>query len=404
MTFHQRRRLFGLAGTLTLTGALMSASLDGQASMPAQDSAPHAVTAPAGKGATASTRHPAAQAGRSLFWDELAASSADAWQRLRSGFQWQDQWRQRAADKRVQYWIDRYRKSPHNIAEISERARPWLGWIIQSVEERGLPGEIALLPFIESAFDPRARSRMGAAGLWQIMPRTGDALGLLRTRGWDGRLDVVRSTRAALDYIELQAEQWYDGDIELSLAAYNAGAGTVNKARRRAIISGKNGEYWDLALPSETMNYVPKLLAIAAIIDDPERYGIALPAIDAAPAFARIRVTRPLALDTAAMHLGIPSRRLAALNPGLKGGTAHPGQVRELLVPADRKPRLMAALSTPDTPTPQHSSDNVHVVQRGDTLTRIASQHAVSPVDLARWNGIGYSDTLQPGQQLTMSK
>lgn len=394
MTLFQRRRLFGLAGTLGLTGALMSVSSLGLASMATQDGPSPARIAQQFEDVT----------NRYAFWDELAVSSADAWQRLRNGFQWQDKWQHRAAEKRVQYWIERYRQSPHNIAVISERARPWLGWIIQSVEARGLPSEIALLPFVESSFDPLAQSHMGAAGLWQIMPRTGDALGLQRSRSWDGRLDVVRSTGAALDYIELQADQWYDGNIELSLAAYNAGAGTVNKARRAAIIDGKGGEYWNLSLPSETMDYVPKLLAISAIINDPEKYGVTLPTIDATPTFARVRVTSPLKLDTAARHLGIATRKLAELNPGLKSNTAHPGQVQELLVPADREPRLLAALDTQTTPTPFINPDSMHVVQRGDTLSMLASRHAVSSADLARWNGIRHGDPLQPGQQLTMSE
>lgn len=392
MTFYQRRRLLGLAGTLSLTSALMAASFDGQAAAPTTSN--FVLPSTAYTTNSSSTK----------LWNELAVNSTDAWERLRGGFAWQGQWQQQAGEQRVRYWINRYLESPRNIAAISERARPWLGWIIQKVEARGLPSEIALLPFVESAFDPNAQSHMGAAGLWQIMPRTGDALGLQRSRNWDGRLDVVNSTRAALDYIELQAEQWYEGDLELSLAAYNAGAGTVNKARRAASGHGKGDSYWDLALPSETMDYVPKLLAITAIINDPEKYGITLPEISAAPAFASVRVTTPLSLDTAARHMGIGPQQLAELNPGLKGDTAHPRHVRELQVPIDRQPRLVAALNQQSTPAPFNSSDSIHVVQHGDTLSRIASRHAISPIDLARWNGIRHSDTLQPGQQLTMSE
>lgn len=389
MTFYQRRRLLGLAGTLSLTSALMATSFDGLAATATQSIIPQSA---------------AYTASRSQLWNELAVNSTDAWERLRGGFAWQGQWQHQAGEQRVRYWINRYLKSPRNIATISERARPWLGWIIQKVEARGLPSEIALLPFVESAFDPNAQSHMGAAGLWQIMPRTGDALGLQRSRNWDGRLDVVNSTRAALDYIELQAEQWYEGDLELSLAAYNAGAGTVNKARRAATGRGKGETYWDLSLPSETMDYVPKLLAISAIINDPEKYGITLPAIHSAPAFASVRVTSPLSLDTAAMHLGIGIHELAELNPGLKTGTADPRHVRELQVPIDRQPRLVAALNEPSAPASFNSADGIHVVQYGDTLSRIASRHAISPIDLARWNGIRHNDTLQPGQQLTMSE
>ncbi|WP_027966807.1 transglycosylase SLT domain-containing protein [Halomonas halocynthiae] len=393
MTFYQRRRLLGLAGTLSLTSALMATSFDGLASVSTQHTIPPTTTYSAG-----SVNSP-----QTTLWSELEVESTDAWERLRSGFAWQETWENQAGEQRVRYWINRYLESPRNIAMISERARPWLGWIIQKVEARGLPSEIALLPFVESAFDPNAKSHMGAAGLWQIMPRTGDALGLQRSRSWDGRLDVVNSTRAALDYIELQAEQWYEGDLELSLAAYNAGAGTVNKARRAATAQGNGETYWDLALPSETMDYVPKLLAISSIINDPEKYGIDLPAINTTPTFASVKVTAPLTLDTAAKHLGITSQQLAELNPGLKSHTAHPRQVRELQVPVERQPLLVAALNQ-QVPASQTVSDAIHVVQRGDTLSRIASRHAVSPIDLARWNGIRHNATLQPGQQLTTSE
>ncbi len=333
------------------------------------------------------------------FWDALALEPQDAWSRLSEAFQWQAD----ADHPRVQHWIEHYRHSPHNIAEITERARPWLAWITERVEERKLPGEIALIPFIESSFDPTARSHRGASGLWQFMPGTGNALGLHRGGGYDGRLDVARSTHAALDYIEMQAEQWYEGDIELSLAAYNAGAGNVNRARSAALAQGKAGNYWDLDLPRETMNYVPKLIAIATIIADPERYGVALPEIEAEPAVAEVPVTRSLALGEAAQLAGVSRSELEELNPGLLGNRADPRRVTRLLVPAESATQMVARLrsDTPDRATGR--SDETYVVRRGDSLSAIASRHSVALADLARWNGIERPDTLQPGQQLTLS-
>lgn len=394
MTYHTtRRRLFGFASALALTGALMATGSDSRAS-----TLPPAPLAPTD---TAASDGPGVVPGQH-FWDALALKPQTAWSRLRDTFQWQAQWQPEDRHPRVQAWIDHYRARPHNIVEITERARPWLAWITEQIEARQLPGEIALLPFVESSFDPRARSYMGAAGLWQIMPRTGEALGLRRSGAWDGRLDVVNSTRAALDYIELQADQWYEGDIELSLAAYNAGAGTVNRARRLALSRGRPGHYWDLDLPGETMDYVPKLLAISAIIADPARHGVSLPEIDQAPAFAQIPVTRALSLSEAARLAGVPHGQLAELNPGLLASRANPRQVRRLLVPADRAERLLAALDTRQAPDAD-GAPRIHVVQRGDTLSAIASRHAVAMVDLARWNDIRRLDTLQPGQQLTLS-
>ncbi|MCA1770822.1 MAG: transglycosylase SLT domain-containing protein [Halomonas sp.] len=267
-----------------------------------------------------------------------------------------------------------------------------------------MPGEIALIPFVESSFDPTARSHRGAAGLWQFMPGTGDALGLRRVRGYDGRLDVVASTRAALDYIELQADQWYEGDLELSLAAYNAGAGTVNRARRNAVSSGNGDDYWSLNLPRETMNYLPKLKAIAAIVDNPDKYQVALPVIEDAPAFAKIPVNRPLGLDEAARLSGASRDELAALNPALSNGTAHPGQARVLLVPTDRADTLMARLETPaSSPSPAGSDETRYVVQSGDSLSAIASRQGVSVSQIRQVNGLN-GDMLQPGQVLDLPR
>ncbi|TDR57359.1 membrane-bound lytic murein transglycosylase D [Halomonas ventosae] len=391
MTYHTtRRRILGFTSCLALMGSLMATTGNSQASPTPQrafkdDSASHKA-------------QPATLPANQTFWDALALEPRDAWSRLAEGFQWQEDVEQ----ARVQHWIDHYRQSPHNIVEITERAKPWLAWITERVEERGLPGEIALIPFIESSFDPTARSHRGAAGLWQFMPGTGHALGLRRGGGYDGRLDVGRSTHAALDYIEMQAEQWYEGDIELSLAAYNAGAGTVNRARSAALSRGKDGSYWDLKLPRETMAYVPKLIAISAIIAEPERYDVELPRIEAAPAVAEVPVTRPVDLGEAARLAGVSRAALADLNPGLLGNRADPRHVKRLLVPADSAERLVARLSGNATRRAA-AGDDVYVVRRGDSLSAIASRHAVALADLARWNGIERPEALQPGQQLTLS-
>ena len=245
------------------------------------------------------------------FWEALVLEPQDAWSSLRSSFQWQEKNLPADAQARVDEWIEYYRSSPHNIAAITERATPWLAWIAQQVSDRGLPGEIALIPFVESSFDPSARSHLGAAGLWQFMPGTGDALGLVRNGNYDGRLDVVTSTEAALDYLEMQADQWYEGDLMLSLAAYNAGAGTVNRAQRQAQSQGLDGKYWDLSLPHETMQYVPKLKAIATIINDPEKYGVSLPDIHPDPAFAKVQLEQPVSLAPVSYtHLTLPTKRI----------------------------------------------------------------------------------------------
>ena len=371
-----RRRAIGLASSIALVGALAAAGTSSQAAPPA--------------GATPSQQ-------QHHFWDalDLKPGSGDTWTRLRDNLAWQDEG---AHDERVQRWIDHYRESPQNVAEITERARPWMAWIIEQVEARDLPGEIALIPFVESSFDPSARSHRGAAGLWQFMPGTGDALGLQRQRGYDGRLDVVASTRAALDYIELQADQWYDGDLELALAAYNAGAGTVNRARRAAGSRGEPSDYWHLRLPNETMQYVPKLHAIAAIIAEPEAYGIELPEIDDTPAFAKIPVDAPLDLGQLANQAGVSQSELAALNPGITNGAAHPSTAEVVLVPAEREEVVLARLSTPKPETTQGGGEQ-HLVQQGDSLSSIASRYGISVAELRQHNGLN-GDVIREGQTL----
>jgi membrane-bound lytic murein transglycosylase D len=338
------------------------------------------------------------------FWEALVLEPQDAWSSLRSSFQWQEKDLPADAQARVDEWIEYYRSSPHNIAAITERATPWLAWIAQQVSDRGLPGEIALIPFVESSFDPSARSHLGAAGLWQFMPGTGDALGLVRNGNYDGRLDVVTSTEAALDYLEMQADQWYEGDLMLSLAAYNAGAGTVNRAQRQAQSQGLDGKYWDLSLPHETMQYVPKLKAIATIINDPEKYGVSLPDIHPDPAFAKVQLEQPVSLAQASQLLDVSQSALAELNPGLLNGSLDPRSAQTLLVPEEVDTQVLAQLSqSDDTALASASTPAVHRVERGDNLSAIAAQYNLDQQDLIRWNAIDRPEALQPGQLLSLS-
>ncbi|HSP56947.1 MAG TPA: transglycosylase SLT domain-containing protein [Halomonas sp.] len=384
MTYYTaRRRLLGFASTVALIGSLLAGA-------PSQAS----TSLPPSNGDILATDDTAPSAG-SHFWEALALEPKDAWSRLRENFQWQDQ----QHNERVQHWIAHYQANPQNIAKITERARPWLAWITEQVEQRGLPGEIALIPFIESSFDPQARSHRGAAGLWQFMPGTADALGLRRNGAYDGRLDVVTSTRAALDYIELQADQWYDGNIKLSLAAYNAGAGTVNRARNVSLSRGDAGDYWSLQLPQETMQYLPKLKAIAAIISAPDEYQVTLPEIDATPGFASIPLTEPLNLTEAARLTGVSPDTIADLNPGLIGGNAHPNHTRALLVPSDREERLLSQLENRQATPSNTPSEGSYVVQSGDSLSLIASRQGVSVAQIRRHNDLD-GTRIQSGQVL----
>lgn len=369
-----RRQALGLAGGLLLTYTALAGAVH---------ASPGAVHASSGDTTVS-------------FWDALVlvpAAPTSIWERLRSNFQWQID----TDEPRVQEWIDYYRSHPQSVAAIAEQARPWLRWVVTELERRDMPGEIALLPFIESAYDPTARHPGGATGLWQFMPRTGDALGLQRDWWYDGRLDVIASTEAALDYLQQQAEQWYDGDLELALAAYNAGAGTVNHALRAAVARGEPADYWHLDLPSQTMDYVPKLLALSKIIAEPKRYGITLPKIADRPAFARVELEGRLDLSQVASLADISLDKLEALNPALLQGVTLPRRADGLLVPYHARETLMTALAT--RPDSALAGWDRYRVQRGDTLSGIAARYSVPVGMLRRENGLS-GDMIRVGQVL----
>lgn len=395
-----RQRLMLSAGSTLIMGLLMAAAASSQASTPAYNTS-YTPTAPNDAVTPASVQPSSFQ---SHFWEALTLEPQDAWTKLRDSFQWQDLTLPADAQARVDEWIEYYRSSPQNIATITERATPWLAWITQQVGERGLPGEIALIPFVESSFDPSARSHRGAAGLWQFMPGTGDALGLVRNGNYDGRLDVITSTAAALDYLEMQADEWYHGDIMLSLAAYNAGAGTVNRAQRHAQGQGLGDDYWNLSLPHETMQYIPKLKAIATIINNPEQFNVALPDINLDPAFAKVQLEQPLSIAQASQLLDVSQSALAELNPGLLNGKIDPRNVQTLLVPEAVDTQVLAQLSpTTSTELASTLTPDIHRVESGDNLSAIASRYNVNQNDLIRWNALDRPEALQPGQRLALS-
>lgn len=399
-----RQRLLLSAGSTVVMSLFLAAAASSQAST---NDANHVHVNAVADTAGSSHKPTSVAVTRHHFWDALDLEQApqDIWDSLRASFQWQDKNLSPDAQTRVDKWIEHYRSSPQNIAAITERATPWLAWISQQINERGLPGEIALIPFIESSFDPSARSHRGAAGLWQFMPGTGDALGLVRNSGYDGRLDVVTSTEAALDYLEMQAEEWYEGDLMLSLAAYNAGAGTVNRAQRQAQSQGLSGDYWALSLPNETMQYVPKLKAIATIINDPEQYGVSLPDIHPEPAFAKVQLAQQVSLTQASQLLNVSQSALSELNPGLLNGSLDPRSAQTLLVPEEVDTQVLAQLSQPsDTTLASSATQDTHRVESGDSLSAIAARYNVNQQDLIRWNAIERPESLQPGQLLTLTE
>jgi membrane-bound lytic murein transglycosylase D len=235
------------------------------------------------------------------------------------------------------------------LTRASGSATPYLHFIVQSLEQRGLPPELALLPMIESAYNPTAVSHRNAVGLWQFMPATATDSGLRRTASYDGRRDVMASTTAAMDYLQ-RLYTVFDGDWLLALAAYNAGEGTVGRAMDTNRRKGLPTDYWHLQLPRETAEYVPRLLALSAVMNAPEAHGISLRPVLDEPYFAQVRLSRPVDLKQVANASGIPELVLRQLNPAYLQGTTQGGP-GHLLVPVAMQQPVMATLdASPDDP------------------------------------------------------
>ncbi|ANF58082.1 transglycosylase SLT domain-containing protein [Halotalea alkalilenta] len=327
------------------------------------------------------------QQNRTAFlYGQVASRYDSTWQRIASGFALDH----RLDDPRVQQWLGWFEARPQMFDQFARRAAPWLRYVAEQVDDRGMPGELALLPFIESGYDPTARNPGGSSGLWQFMPATAREMGLDSTRGYAGRRDVVASTGAALDYFEMLRRHWYGDDWELTLAAYNAGPGRVNAA----LASSPEDDFWGLALPRETRDYVPKLLALSAIVSDPRRYGIDLPPIPDQPTFVQVDLEQSLDIRTAAELAGIELDELRALNPAYSGTLVQRG----LLIPVD-------AHRTFDTNLAEFDFDaqpQRYIVGRGDTLSEISARTGISIEEIKRRNRLA-DNQLRVGQALMLA-
>jgi len=294
----------------------------------------------------------------------------DLWARLRP------QLRLGAIDHpRIQAEIRRLQHSPSSFYALISRAEPFLHHIIERVEQRGLPAEIALLPAVESGFRPYAYSPHGAAGLWQFMPATGRSLGLRQDWWYDGRRDVLAATDAALEYLE-RLNKRFDGDWLHALAAYNAGGGTVSRALRKAREKQASTAFWDLDLPRETDHYVPRLLALAEVITDPGRYGLALPSLENRPYFERVAVGSQIDLQIASQLADIPLQDLLTINPGFNRWSTHPEGPHHLLLPISNAKSFAKSLA--ELPPEQRLRWKHHRIAKGENLGRIARAYSVT--------------------------
>ncbi len=335
---------------------------------------------------------------------DLTRDANDIWDRIRRGFGMPDLDSDRVMDQQS-FYLNR----PRFLKQVFERGGRYLYYIVDELERRGMPTEIALLPMVESSYNPMAYSRAHASGLWQFIPSTGKHYNLTQDPWVDERRDVIASTNAALDYLQ----RIYDmhGDWHLALASYNWGEGAVQRALKRNAEEGLPQEYEHLRMPEETRNYVPKLQAIKNIVSEPELFHFELPYVANELHFVTVDAPVGVDLATAARLSEMPLDEFLALNPGFnRPAVTTPGQT--FIVPTDRAEQLQEGLAGLDE---DDRGWRMHVLEPGERIEAVASRHGLSTAELLKLNalapgsrpGAGYAllvpDGVEPDGALEVS-
>jgi len=318
----------------------------------------------------------------------------DIWERIRNGYQLQDNISLNPRIEQQRLW---FVSNPSFIEKAGERSSPYIHFIVERLERRGMPMELALLPMIESSYNPLAYSPANAVGLWQFIPSTGRNFNLRQTNWYDGRRDVMASTDAAISYLT-RLKEMFNGDWLLALAAYNAGEGRVSRAIERNQKLGLPTDYWNLSLPSETQNYVPKLLALAQVVMAPQAYGVSLDPIANEPYFEKVKFKQRMDLSRVAAMADLDEEELYLLNPAFKKGVTLDGP-QHLLVPTDKAELLTANLALMK---PQEQVDwQQYRVRAGDSLHGIANRYQLTVNTLKEINKLS-GNSLRIGQTLSI--
>src|SRR5271166_2054433 len=304
----------------------------------------------------------------------------DLFDRMRAGFAF-DEVQEPAIDVQLAW----FQHNQEYLDRCFQRGQRYMYHVVTEVEARGMPLEFALLPVVESAYEPFAYSRSRAAGLWQFIPDTGRRFGLKQDWWYDGRRDVVESTRAALDYLQALHDQ-FDGDWLLAIAAYNVGEATVQREVDYNRAHGRPVDFWHLNLPAETRAYVPKLLAMKRLMAEPERYGLEFAAIPNEPYFAVIDTGSQIDLKIAAQLAGTSFDELVALNAGFNRWATDPSGPHRLIVPIDNADAFEAALATLSLDDRMRYLS--HTMEKHETLAAVARQYGTSVAVLVKINDL----------------
>lgn len=297
---------------------------------------------------------------------------------------------------RVDREVNWYLKNPEYLSRVQQRAEPYLYFILEEIEKKQVPGELALLPIVESAFRPDAKSPAQASGLWQFIPPTGRLYGLKQNSWFDARRDVVQSTQAATTFLkELSSE--FNNDWLLALASYNAGKGNIRNAVNRNLDRGQATDFWSLDLNDETSAYVPRLLAIAKIFAHPEKYNINLQTIPNEPYFELVDIKSQLDLGKAAEMAQTPLDDFFKLNPGFNRWSTDPNGPHQLLIPVDKAGSFKEKLA--ELPSHERIKWEHHTVGKRETLKSIAQSHNSTAEEIASVNHLD-SISIEPGRIL----
>ncbi|AEC22113.1 membrane-bound lytic murein transglycosylase D [Pusillimonas sp. T7-7] len=321
---------------------------------------------------------------------DLTHPPRDMWDRIRRGFAIPN-----LDSELTEQWTSYYASHPESVLTMSRRAGKYLYYIVDELDRRGLPTELALLPFVESAYNPTALSRSKASGLWQFIPSTGRHYNLEQDWWRDQRRDPIASTNAALDYLAYLYD--FQGDWYLALASYNWGEGSVKRAMAKNAKASLPADYISLRMPDETRNYVPKLQAIKNIIANPEKFGLTLPSVSNAPYFTTVKKTQDIDIQVAAQLAEMPLDEFKALNASFNRPVILAEHNPVLLLPTNRVDIFEANL---EAYKGELSSWDTYKSKKGESYAAIAKRHGISLGTLRAVNGLSKKQSRAVAQTL----
>jgi membrane-bound lytic murein transglycosylase D len=324
---------------------------------------------------------------------DLTVSPDNLWQRIRNNFAMPDLNSPLVASR--QAW---YLNHPGYLNVVVARSSKYLYYIVEELEQRGMPAELALLPIVESAFNPMAVSRARALGMWQFIPSTGKNFNLKQSFWRDERRDVIASTQAALDYLQSIYEM--HGDWQLALASYNWGEYAVARAIAKNQAKGQPIDYESLKMPRETQYYVPSLQALKNIIAQPEAFGLDLPPLPNHPYFDTIPLSDDMDVAVAAKLAEMPVDEFIALNPAYHRPVIRGDSTTQLVLPADKVQTFQGNLQLYKTEDKQLIHWRTYTLKKGESLDKVAARHGISLIKLKQLNSISPKTKVNPGFSL----